>query len=179
MIKYLDIRPNKGFAIRLLFLHAFLFSILFESEGQNANRIPLDFADVYVLKVKFGENLLQKKSYCVYKNGTKCNLYKIKITSVLYCPLNTVFDSSGLKKLEYIIAPMVYTDSLKSGVEFLITAMPSTSNKYIALTRLLNIEMIDKEHRVFYHKHAYLSGLVKCKKKKKNLFDDFIRTQSL
>jgi hypothetical protein len=82
-------------------------------------------------------------------------------------------------KLEYLIAPIVYTDSLKSGVEFLITAMPSSSNKYIALTRLLNIEVLNNELTLFYHKHAYLSGLVKCKKKRKNLFDDFIITQSL
>jgi hypothetical protein len=165
--------------IRLLFLFGVFFSTLFKIEGQIVNRIPLDFTDVYVLKVKFSESLLQKKSCCGYKNDTKCNLYKIEITSVLYCPLNTVFDSPSLMKLEYLIAPIVYTDSLKSGVEFLITAMPSSSNKYIALTRLLNIEVLNNELTLFYHKHAYLSGLVKCKKKRKNLFDDFIITQSL
>ncbi len=177
MIKYLATHRNKKFAIRLLLLHGFFFSILFEINGQNASRFPLGFADVYVLKVKLSESLLQKKSCCVYQKGTQCNLYKVQITNVLYCPSNTVFDSIGLLNVEYMIAPIGYADSLSSGAEFLITAMPSTSERYIALSRLLNMELINNDPPIYYHKQAYLSGLIKCNKKRKDVFGDFIKTQ--
>lgn len=178
MIKYLDIHHNKYSVIRLSLIYIFFFFITNEIEGQNVSRYPLDFTEVYVLKAKFNESLVHKKSHCIYKNPTKCILYEIKVTSVLYCPTNTAFDSTSLMNLQYIIAPIVYADSLKIGEEFLITAMPSTSNKYIALTRLLNMGVTNNEP-FFYHKHAYLSGLIECKKKKKDLFDVFIRTKLL
>lgn len=139
-------------------------------------RYGLGFGDVYVLNAEIEKNIFQNKSTCVYQRGTVCSLYKIKVTRVLYCPSNNVFDSSSLMNLEYIIAPIRWDEALKPGLDFLITAMPSSSSKYLALTRVLNKELLN-DH-TFYHEHAYLSDLLKCKRNRKDLFAEYIRFQN-
>ena len=153
----------------------FIFSLQTTNAQSGEKKYGLEFGDVYVISIKVKANLLQRESTCVYKNGTTCNLYKIEILNVLYCPRNNVFDSIELMKLEYIIAPIKWVDVLNSDQPLLITAMPSSTNKYIALTRILKNELLNGY--TFYHPHAYLSGLIKCKKMKKDFFKDYICSQ--
>lgn len=160
-------------------LHTIIVFILSlqATNGQTGGekKYGLDFGDVYVINIKIKTNLLQNKSTCVYKNGTICNLYKIEILNVLYCPRNNVFDSIGLMKLEYIIAPVKWADTLNLDQSLLITAMPSSTNKYLALTRVLKNELLNGY--TFYHSYAYLSDLIKCKKMKKDFFREYICSQ--
>ncbi len=158
--------------LAILFLLTFWLNVYSQ---EKAKKYALDFADVYVLRVRFIDSLLQRKSPCVYRNGTICVLYKIEVKNVLYCPLNTVYDSFGLTQVKYMIIPKNYMDSLSNKSDYIITAMPSTNSQYIAFKKFLFNEI--GEDTFFYHKYAYLSGLIRCKKVKKDVFLNFIKSQ--
>jgi hypothetical protein len=145
--------------------------------AQDDKKYELYFADVFVIKVTLSNSVLQSKSYCVYKNGTLCNLYKINVDRILYCPGNTVMDSIKLLNIQYLLVPSSYGDSLVLGKELLITAMPSANVNYLAFSKIL-----DRKLGVgysFYHKHAYLSGLIKCNCRKKDSFEKYISSNAL
>ncbi len=133
------------------------------ARGQDVVRYPLDFSDVFVVRAEIGE--VVDSAHCACFKKEKCCLYKIRIKEVLYCPTNTFSDSAHLYAIRYISIRCTEITAIQLNTPLLITAMPSDNYQYLSFSKVLNIS--DSQQYSFYHPYAYLSGIVKCKGKKK------------
>jgi hypothetical protein len=142
--------------------------------AQQKNLCELEFADVFVLKVKIKNKLVEGNCPCFAKKN-KFALYEIEIDRVLYCAANTVIDSVGLSKLKYIAIQVGTKVDIQIETSILLTAKPSSSYRYLMLTRVINDKEI--ENCKLYHVYAYQSGITICKKQEKDPFEYFITEQ--
>lgn len=154
----------------IYFLVPFL-SITATWSQNNSKDCELDFFDLFVVNVEVKKKILSAKDYCLYKNGTKCNLYEVVIKEVLYIPKNTVADSSSLMNLKYIIVP-VNLSTFNSNSCYLVTLRPASNISYMGVSRLLS-NNVDNEFK-FFHRQAYISGLLNCNRTKRDSFLKYI-----
>lgn len=162
---------NNKIIMRYLFLILYL-NISWACFSQTEKKkYYLDFADTYVLKIKIIKEIKVGKDNCSYKKGTSCNLFKIKVTEVVICPKNTFADSSSLLLMNYIVVPIKEASNIEEDSELVITARPSDSKNYLALSKILSPDTLSM---IFVHQYAYLSGIVNCKKNKYNNFEKII-----
>lgn len=157
--------------MRYLFLILYLNISLTCISQTESKKYYLDFGDTYVLKIKIIKEIKVGKNNCSYKKGTFCNLLNIEVREVIFCPKNTFADSSSLFLMNYIIVPVKKSSNIKEDSELFITARPSDSKKYLALSKILSQDSLSMG---FIHRYAYLSGLVNCKRSKYNSFEKII-----
>lgn len=138
-------------------------TIICSSQTRNEN-VYLEFSDTYVLKIKPIEDLTNWDCKCSFRKGTGSRLFKIKISDVLHCPDNGFADSAKLLVMEYIVVTKELGSSLKKDQEITVTAMPSDSKYYLAMSRILPDINTPS---FFIHKYGFISGLIDCNKNTK------------
>ena len=153
-------------------LGALLIFVSINSFSQNVNNYYLADGETYVLKTKIIKKIEVGKPSCSFGKRNKCDLYKISVTDVLFCPKNTFADSLRLLSITYMIVP-VETDINISDSILTITARPSDSKLYLAFSKILSQNSINNIS--FKHQHAYLSGIIVCKKKTYRHFEKLIK----
>lgn len=177
-----DILLSREISKRIKISAICLLSLL-TARSQNAQkkvRFELNFSDSYVIKVKVkhDSSVVNGKDHCAYKKGTKCFLYPINISQVLYSPRKGL-DSAKLKNIKYMLVPKKKAESLIKNNELILTAFKTPSDNYLAFSRILpNIEPSLYE---FFHRYALLVELTGCGilKKHPDKFDKyFIKSTS-
>ena len=151
-------------------LLAIIFICLFPftSMSQVLTKYPLEFGDVFVLRVKIMKNVFSAKCPCEQKN--KCTIYQVDSAKIIYNSSGTNYDSLMVSSMRYLLIKDKDINNLKLSNMLLITAMPTGSTHYLALSRVLN--NIDTDAFEFYHPYAYLTMLSPCKKEDK--FEKYI-----
>lgn len=88
------------FLITILLLLSYFSST--SQEHSNESKYELGFLDSYVIKVKIklDSPIAKGRDYCAYKKGTKCSLYKMAISEILYSPRDGL-DTLNMKKMPY------------------------------------------------------------------------------
>lgn len=153
----------------LLVLMSFLAFTPVLLKAQDRNRVALDFADTYVLKIKLKRSVVNGKCPCL--KNSRCSLFEMSVLQILYCPSNSVFDSLELAHLRYIAIKSCFLKELEQDNIVTISARPSGSNYYLFFTKHLP----SVEGQIFYHPYAYLTSLSPCGKK--DFFEKYILKQ--
>ena len=151
-----------------LFILTFTYSVAVLA--QHEKKYALDFGDVFVLRIEIKKDVLNGKYLC---NKKKSILSEIVVSDVIYCPPNKSFDSTHLLELKYVLFGFQDRKMLNADTSLVITAKPSGSKYYLSFSKDLRIS--NETEYQFYHPHAYLSELSRCKGKDK--FEKYILKQ--
>lgn len=156
--------------MKYILLFIFLFSSI-AVIAQMERKYPLDFGDVYVLKVKITKVAYTGKCPCNLKK--KCVLSDLSVSEVIYCPPNNSFDSTQLLSIKYITLNIKDKALINSDSSIIITARPSGSKYYLSYTRNIKLDCAVKYQ--FYHPYSFLSQLNPCGQKDR--FEEYILKQ--
>src|SRR5436189_2891377 len=124
-----------------LVLFSFLICILSANSQSESNKVKyeLGFLDSYVIKIRIDSSIVKKRDYCIYKKGTICNLYRVKILSIVYYSPNSYLDSLYLKNTKYILVPEKFEDSLLMNNEYLVTVFGTPSKLYLGFNKIIYV----------------------------------------
>src|SRR4030042_4423519 len=139
----------------------FIFICIPNIFSQKNEYILTEFGDTYVAEININEKIFNGINKCLTGKKEKYSLYNMDIKKIYYMPKQSVFDSSSLMKVKYILIKK--STIFKGDTNYYVTLKPSTNYEYVVFNRILDID--NPNNIEFIHKKAYLSGFISCKKR--------------
>ena len=125
----------------------------------------LEPGETFVVKLKIIEKVWEDKCYCPY-NGTKCALFYVKISDILYLPANTFLDSGELSRIKYISVPEKYINLISLEKEFTVSLVPSASKNYLSVQRIVRVSINNETEFRYAGQGMYYGSKFVCTKKR-------------
>lgn len=128
--------------------------------AQPDNNIIADLSDVYILSMSFNEKLLGSTCNCdVGTQKNICDLWDVKIDSVLLIRDSTVYTKEDLLNLNYVV--MLDSQDIYLNTSVVVFAGNSVSREYIVANKIIH----SSEAKVSVNDMMpYIQGLISCYK---------------